>query len=76
MAVLEHFVNICFEKPKLRVIMLHMDAIDIGDARRATGVVGRARPGDYAQFGSGLCTGTGAAEAFRAEIGPNSGISI
>ncbi len=63
--------NICFGKIEVRIIIVPMDAIEIGNARTAAGAVGDARPGAYAGFGGGLRAGRGAAKAFSAGVGDN-----
>ena len=50
---LERFMNIFFGKSELCVIMLPMDAIDIGNSRTAAGAGGRAWPEACAPFGGG-----------------------
>jgi len=53
------------------VIMVGVNAINIGNAQTGDAVVGLAWPRAYPQFGGGLWLGKGPANGFSAKIGDN-----
>jgi hypothetical protein len=68
-------MNICFGKIKLVVIMVPMDAIDIGKMQAAAGAGGQARPEAYERIGGGSFRGKARRTSFRREIRLKVGIT-